>query len=134
MNPYLFVYGSLLKTIAHAMGERLRAEAALVGSATVQGRLYRVSWYPAIIESSADADRVHGEVYRLENPAASLAWLDAYEGLTRDASSVTEPDEYQRVERPARLASNHDIINAWVYLYRHPVTGLGHIASGRWEA
>ena len=41
MNPHLFVYGSLMSAAAHAMGERLRREARLVGEATIQGRLHR---------------------------------------------------------------------------------------------
>jgi hypothetical protein len=36
---HLFVYGSLLSAIGHPMGERLRREATLVGSASVSGRL-----------------------------------------------------------------------------------------------
>ena len=31
MNPHLFVYGSLMSTARHPMGERLRAEARLIG-------------------------------------------------------------------------------------------------------
>jgi hypothetical protein len=44
MNPHLFVYGSLMSTAGHAMGERPRREARLVGEATIRGKLHRISW------------------------------------------------------------------------------------------
>ena len=114
------------------MGERLRAEAQWIGDATIQGRLYRVSWYPCVVSSETPADLVHGEIYRLADPAASLAWLDAYEGITRDNSSVTESGEYERVERPAKLEQSGATLVCWTYLYRRPITALEPIPSGRW--
>jgi gamma-glutamylcyclotransferase (GGCT)/AIG2-like uncharacterized protein YtfP len=133
LNPFIFVYGSLLSAAAHPMGIRLRTEASLIGSASIQGRLYRISWYPGVVESDEPSEQVHGEVYRLNDPAASLCWLDAYEGITRDATSVTTPDEYERAERQVHLAASGDNIKSWIYLYRRPVAAHEHIASGRWE-
>ena len=52
MNPHLFVYGTLLSTAGHPMGVRLRREARLIGAASIQGRLYRVSWYPGLVEAA----------------------------------------------------------------------------------
>ena len=128
MNRHLFVYGSLMSTAGHPMGERLRAEARLIGPATIQGRLYRVSWYPGVADSADAEDRVHGEIHALNNPGHALAWLDAYEGIApgNDASG-----EYRRVERPVRLASGQ-LITAWVYLYRKDVSQLPLVADGRW--
>ena len=60
---------------------RLRTEARLIGAATIQGRLYRVSWYPGVVDSADPGQRVHGEVYALADPVKALAWLDAYEGI-----------------------------------------------------
>ena len=93
MNPLLFVYGSLLTALDHPMGRRPRAEAALLGPATVRGRLYRVSWYPGFVPGGRDDDVVHGEVYRMADPTASLAWLDEYEGIARGALSAGLADE-----------------------------------------
>jgi gamma-glutamylcyclotransferase (GGCT)/AIG2-like uncharacterized protein YtfP len=126
MNPNLFVYGSLMSTAGHPMGERLAREAKLVGNASIQGRLYRISWYPGAVEGGAAQERVHGEVYALDDPVQALAWLDAYEGLTPGT-----PGEYERVERPVRLASGDDMI-AWVYLCRSDVAGLQAVLDGRW--
>lgn len=128
MTPHLFVYGSLMSAARHPMGEQLRSEARLVGAATIQGRLYRVSWYPGVIESADAEQRVHGEVYTLGDPDRTLAWLDAYEGIVpgkRDGS------EYERLDRPARLATGEEIA-AWVYLYRKDVAGFALVPDGRW--
>ena len=48
MTDLIFVYGSLIRAIAHPMGERLRREAEFVTPASVAARLYKVSWYPAV--------------------------------------------------------------------------------------
>ena len=128
MNPYLFVYGSLLSTAGHPMGARLRRESRLIGEAALPGRLYRISQYPGLVEDPDAQPWVAGEVYELSNPTASLHWLDAYEGIVPGAAGS---DEYERVERLLRLVSGEELM-AWVYLYRKPVAGLQLIASGRW--
>jgi gamma-glutamylcyclotransferase (GGCT)/AIG2-like uncharacterized protein YtfP len=128
MNPHLFVYGSLLSAIGHPSGERLRSEARLVGAASMPGRLYRVGWYPGLVEAGAGAARVHGEVYALADPASSLAWLDEYESIVPGKQAS---NEYMRAERALQLASDQDI-TAWVYLYQWDVTGVQLVADGRW--
>lgn len=130
MNPHLFVYGSLMSTARHPMGDRLRAEARLVGAATIQGRLYRVSWYPGVVEGTDPAQRVHGELYALEAPGRALAWLDAYEGIGPGHLATAE---YRRVERLVRLVSGAEIA-AWVYLYQKDVSRLPLVADGRWAS
>jgi gamma-glutamylcyclotransferase (GGCT)/AIG2-like uncharacterized protein YtfP len=128
MNPHLFVYGSLLSSIGHTSGQRLRGEARLVGAASMPGRLYRVGWYPGLVEAQAGDTRVHGEVYALADPAGSLAWLDEYESIVpgKEASN-----EYLRAERAVQLASGQDL-TAWVYLYQWDVTGVQLVDDGRW--
>jgi gamma-glutamylcyclotransferase (GGCT)/AIG2-like uncharacterized protein YtfP len=128
MNPHLFVYGSLMSRAAHPMGDRLRREAKLVGEATLQGRLFAISWYPAAVAGEDPAERVHGEVYALADPARTLRWLDAYEGIV---SARPNSAEYERIERPVRLASGEEIA-AWVYLYRKDASKLTRIPDGRW--
>jgi gamma-glutamylcyclotransferase (GGCT)/AIG2-like uncharacterized protein YtfP len=128
MNPNLFVYGSLLSAIGHPSGERLRSEAHLLGAASIPGRLYRVGWYPGLVEAAAGDSRVHGEVYALADPARSLAWLDEYESIVPGKEAG---NEYVRSERSVQLASGQQII-AWVYLYQWDVTGVQLVAGGRW--
>jgi len=133
LNANLFVYGSLLTAERHPMGERLSREARLVGAATLQGRLYAISWYPGAVDSADPGDLVHGEIFALADPAASLAWLDQYEGVTHGPASVTKPAEYARLEREVRLVDGSRR-TAWVYLYQRPVDGRTWIAGGRWSA
>jgi len=128
MNPHLFVYGSLLSAIGHPTGQRLRSEARMIGAASLPGRLYRVGWYPGLVEDAAGTTRVHGEVYALTDPARSLVWLDDYESIVPGEETN---NEYVRAERPVQLASGHDVV-AWVYLYQRDVAGLELVADGRW--
>ena len=89
-----------------------------------------MSWYPGVVESGQPGQHVHGEVYALDDPGRAFAWLDEYEGIVAGSPNA---GEYERLERPARLASGGDI-TAWVYLYRGEVEGLGAIPDGRWTA
>lgn len=130
MNPCLFVYGTLLSTVDHPMSRRLGREADFIGPATFQGKLYRVAWYPGLVNGEF-GDVVHGELHRLRNPDEALIWLDEFEGVTRGTSSVTEPDEYERVERPVITEAGPE--TAWVYLLRSDPTGLERVVSGRWS-
>jgi gamma-glutamylcyclotransferase (GGCT)/AIG2-like uncharacterized protein YtfP len=128
MNSYLFVYGSLMSTAGHRMSARLQRKARRIGPATMQGRLYRVSWYPGAVDSTDPAQRVHGEVWALDDPKRAFAWLDEYEGV----AGRGESGEYRRLERPVRLATGAEIA-AWVYLYEKDVAGLPAISDGRWS-
>src|SRR5262245_18023495 len=98
MNPNLFVYGTLLSTAGHPLGAKLAGEGKFIGPASIQGRLYRVAWYPAAVDTPNAQERVYGELYALANPLQSFPWLDAYEGL----GSGVYASEYVRVERIAR--------------------------------
>ena len=94
----LFVYGSLTTAAPHPMGERLRAEASLIGPATILGRLYKISWYPAMVASTDPNDVVHGEAYRLHDPEQSLSI-----GLTN--TKVSKLDQADRT-RPMNTRAN----------------------------
>lgn len=128
MNSRLFVYGTLLSTAGHPMGARLRRQARLLGEASMQGRLYRVSSYPGLVGTADAHARVHGELYALNNPAMALKWLDAYEGIMPGSH---DQNGYERIERPVRVDSREDVA-AWVYLYRKDVRRLAPIPGGRW--
>ena len=128
MNPHLFVYGTLLSSAGHPMGARLGREARLLGEATIAGcRLYSLGRYPGLVEVVDAKAIVHGEVFALNNPAASLVWLDAYERISPD----TPNNDYERCERNVLLASGEEL-TAWVYLYRTSVVGLPVVPDGRW--
>ena len=128
MNPHLFVYGTLLSTAGHPKGARLQREARLIGEASIPGRLYRIERYPGLVE---DSDPQRAGAWRgvcAERSGQPLKWLDAYEGIVPGAH---DQNEYERVERPVRLASGEQI-TAWVYLYRKDVAPFRLIPDGRW--
>ncbi|MDX2205712.1 MAG: gamma-glutamylcyclotransferase family protein [Hyphomicrobiaceae bacterium] len=127
MNPHLFVYGTLMSHTHTDKARQLAAEADSLGAATMAGTLYRISWYPGLVEG---AGLVHGEVFRLRDPAASLVWLDAYEGIVPGDGQANR-NEYERLERSVRLASGRELLS-WVYLYRAGVAGCVPVAGGRW--
>lgn len=131
-QPLLFVYGSLRPCENHPMGERLRSQASLLGAATMQGRLYAISWYPGIIDSVDPADLVRGDVFTLSTPETTLAWLDQYEGIVQGPGSVAPNAEYARVGRSVRLVDGRDL-EAWVYLFRQSTAGRRRIVCGDWS-
>lgn len=124
MNPYLFVYGTLLSHTGKEKSLQLAREADLVGPATIRGLLYRISWYPGLVEGEGC---VHGEVHKLRDPERSLSWLDAYESISPGRAD----NEYERVERQVRLAAGSGL-TTWVYLYRRDVSAATRVADGRW--
>lgn len=84
---YVFVYGTLRRG---ASNDFRMDGARFLGRGTVRGRMYRVSWYPAVIVGGEE--RVHGEVYEVDE--RHLVALDRFEGIGPEAS---EPMEYERV-------------------------------------
>ena len=99
MSDLLFVYGTLRSEFDNPYARRLRAEARLMGPATVAGSLFRISHYPGYRPDPPG--EVHGELYRLHDPARTLAALDDYEG-----------EEYRRVAIPVSTGES-----AWIYRF-----------------
>jgi gamma-glutamylcyclotransferase (GGCT)/AIG2-like uncharacterized protein YtfP len=121
-NSFLFVYGSLRPEVGHPMGVRLGRVAHYLGGASVQGELYRVSWYPALIPGRGD---VRGDVYGV--PESLWSELDAFE------EAEGENPEYRR-ELSTVLLDSGIRVEAWVYWYNRPVTGLRRLPGGDWLA
>lgn len=125
-HPYLFVYGTLRRAGAAALQPTLEHTACWRGLATLQGQLYRIAWYPGLVETDDPADRVVGDLYQL--PADTALWqaLDEYEGCSAECPT---PHEYQRVLCEVVLESGASC-QAWVYLYQGSVEGKARIISG----
>jgi len=133
---YLFVYGTLMSgaTSDFGAGQRVRlaAESDSLGPASLpHALLYDLGRYPGAISGGGIYDIVHGEVVLLANAAASLAWLDDYEGYVPNSDN----NEYERAVRQVRLAGG-ETFDAWVYLLRETPTNADacRIASGRWNS
>lgn len=121
---YLFVYGTLRRTCSTGAHKTYLEGATFIGDAKIQAKLFRVSYYPAIVLSKAD-EWVIGEVYRLIDEA-QLHALDAYEEC---ASPINDHQEYRREQAQIELA-NGERLMAWVYIYNRPTQGLTQIISG----
>ena len=86
----IFVYGTLRKASRPDIHNRfLGTRAELLGRGTARGRLWRVSWYPALTQSAA-GERVVGEVYRLSDPSSMIAELDTFEVCDLNNPSESE--------------------------------------------
>jgi gamma-glutamylcyclotransferase (GGCT)/AIG2-like uncharacterized protein YtfP len=119
----VFVYGTLREGGSNAWR---MAGAAKVGVAAVRGRLYRVSWYPALLLDRAGGE-VAGEVW--EVGAELLAELDRFEGVAPGGGG----GEYRRVRAVARLAGGGES-PVWLWEWAAPVAGLELLAGGDWLA
>lgn len=123
----LFVYGTLRPGFAGAEAMRLKQEARHLGPAWVHGRLYHVTGYPGLV--AHHGDRVHGDLMAMDDPAATLAWIDDYEGC---AVSSPQPQEYQRTAMIAQSSCGPKL--AWTYVYALPADDLPLIVGGEFLA
>ncbi len=122
----LFVYGTLRSGFTNHFARLLAAQAQLLGLARIEGRLYRIGHYPGAIASADSGEWVAGELYRMHDPAATLAVLDRYEGCGPDDAP---PHEFTRAQVPAILASGESL-SAWFYAYNRPLMEDRRIPSG----
>lgn len=118
----VFVYGTLRSNASN--GHRM-AGGRLIGKASFPGRLFRVSWYPAVI--AGEDGCVQGEVFEVNQ--ALLASLDAFEGLPVGS---LEGDEYRREKVKVTLEDGR-VLEAWSWLWIVGVEGLQEIVGGDWQ-
>ena len=124
---HLFVYGTLRPESRGALGAveraRLACEARYLGPAATAGRLLDLGDSPGLADGPGI---VRGGLYALAEPAKTLAWLDAYEGITGAAC-----DEYRRCQRTVTLSGGVALL-AWAYVCVRAADGAPAIASGDW--
>ncbi len=96
-----------------------------MGPARAPGRLYDLGRYPGMKAAQRGDAWVLGEVYRLEDGAKTLAWLDAYEGI--------ESGFYERRVVPVRLEAGGEL-TAWCYFLKGSVPSAQRIDSGDYFA
>lgn len=112
MPRHLFVYGTLLPGM---QASPLLADIARpAGRGRVQGRLYDLGEYPALVPGQP-GEAVWGEVYQLLKPPA-IEQIDRYEGFhpSRPTSLFRRETAWVTMEDGARL-------QAWVYVYNRPL-------------
>jgi gamma-glutamylcyclotransferase (GGCT)/AIG2-like uncharacterized protein YtfP len=126
---YVAVYGSLMKGLQLDDAPNLAPYLERVGACTIQGDLYDLGNYPGLV---AGEGRVAGELYKLKfdlpkrDATEAFRRLDKYERY--DAHDVPR-SLYRRCVM--RLAEPD--VDAWVYVYNHPVVDRPLVASGNWR-
>ena len=108
------------------MASLLAQHTDFVDYASYQGKLYLVHDYPGVIASDNSSDIVHGEVYLLQKPSATLPLLDSYEECSPAFISAAE---YIRKIQPVRLRSGKELF-VWIYLYNRSTDKRIYISSG----
>ena len=123
---YLFVYGTLLSAYGHPMYQVIAQNGQLLSTGFYQGKLYRVSYYPAVVPSSEAHHQVKGEVYQIDDTETLFEALDDYEGYYPHHESASD---YLR-RKVSITVIDGTMIEAWTYLYNLPVDSLERIPSG----
>ena len=124
-KQYIFVYGTLKRSVANPVGLMMRPHVAYVAEAIIAGRLYDLGPFPGLVlENSGTA--VYGELYEILHPNALLSLLDAYEGCGADDP---KPHDFARLEATVRDTDGIDY-RSWVYVYQNQVDPSWHVPSG----
>ncbi|MFD2871808.1 gamma-glutamylcyclotransferase [Mucilaginibacter ximonensis] len=123
-NDLLFVYGTLLLA-DNEFANYLTRNAAFYSKGTIQGKLYDVGHYPALVIDEYGNYDVSGTVYRLHNPDEVLRHLDPYEGYGEG-----EELPYLFVREALPIQTGQGVITCWVYLYNRSLAGLSEISTG----
>jgi gamma-glutamylcyclotransferase (GGCT)/AIG2-like uncharacterized protein YtfP len=121
---FVFVYGTLRRACMTGAHATYLAGARFIDNAKINGSLYRVSYYPALVVDESTA-WVIGEVYQLVATEQLIA-LDAYEECTYPA---LPGQEYQRKKMNV-LTDAGSVLSAWVYTYQRASENLELITSG----
>lgn len=97
------------------MAKKLAAAASLVSLGYIKNaKLYKIDWYPALIQEGTDDDIVVGDIFLVEDETL-LSELDEYEGV-----GVGEPPyEYRR--ELVDVCTEGENIQCWVYWYNVPL-------------
>ncbi len=134
-TAYLFVYGTLLTSAEHAMGAKLRSQARLVGTGSIQARLYIINdpdapgqnFYPGALPAADPNDRVYGEVYEVLKREGLFEAFDEFEACS---ANWPEPHEFMRRTVTVMLEDG-GAQTAATYLYTWDVGDAEPVPSGR---
>jgi len=119
-TPYFFVYGTLKKGSQIPERKPLDDKAHYLKEVTLRAKLFHLDGYPGAVLSSDERDLVHGELYELKDPEATLVELDAYEG-----------EEFERKLVDVFFPEFGFPLECWAYLYKGPTQGLTPVPGGR---
>ncbi len=134
---FLFVYGTLLGNSGHPMGAHLRRHATSHGIGSIQARLYIIeevdaeglNAYPGAVPSAEVKDRVHGEVYQIQNCAALFPVFNRFEACSPDW-----PEPYEFLLRPVDVTmADGEVLRAASYLYTWDTSRATLVPNGRFD-
>ena len=128
MRQLLFVYGTLLPGLAPASMRAICDRLTPVSRATVQGSLYDLGPYPAVVTGGANL--VHGELLEIDGDD-TWGSLDRYEGCPRPGEG---DGLFRRICTVATLPSGESV-DCWIYVYDRDLSRAGAklVASGCWR-
>jgi gamma-glutamylcyclotransferase (GGCT)/AIG2-like uncharacterized protein YtfP len=118
-GDFLFTYGTLMR--GFRLHRLLEGRAAYLGRGRVVGRILDLGSYPGAVPDLGGASAIHGEVYRLHDPAL-WATLDSAEG-----------PQYHRREVTVRSEDGRDQA-ACIYWYIGPLDRGAPIPGGDYRA
>ncbi|MDX2245440.1 MAG: gamma-glutamylcyclotransferase family protein [Bacteroidia bacterium] len=121
----LFVYGTLLRDTENPMSAYLKSKSTFVNEGTMSGKLFKVDFYPGAVFLPESNQKVHGEIYSIQNPEEVFEVLDTYENYTPQAP---EQSLFTRKVVPVNVAG--ETVYCWAYLYNHRTEGLKQLDSG----
>lgn len=107
------------------MSQFLSQHATYLSTASYQGKLYLIDYYPGVTPSENPNDAVHGEVFTIHD-ATAFDELDFFEGI---GEGFPVPTEYVRELQNVTL-NDSSTIDAYVYLFNWPIIGYTQITSG----
>lgn len=125
---YLFVYGTLMKTVSNGMSRFLHAHAEFIGNAYIHGKLYDLEGYPGAVAGNTPSERVYGNLFKIKDTEAVFKVLDDYEGI-----GDGNPTDYEYVRtHVTAFLENGNKVSTWFYAYNFATDELHLIASGRY--
>lgn len=126
---HVFVYGTLQDGFSNPGRDILTTHARYVGPARVEGALYDLGSFPALVVDVEDPGTVTGEVYELTaDPRTALERLDRYEGAAGDT-----PGPYRREVLTIELEDG-STLPAFTYVWTEPVDASDRVRSGDYTA
>jgi gamma-glutamylcyclotransferase (GGCT)/AIG2-like uncharacterized protein YtfP len=126
----LFVYGTLRHDSDHPMAHYLASVARFLGPASTAGRLYDLGRYPGMTAAMEPSELVWGHLFEMQDPAATLEQLDAYEGCP---CGEPIPALFQR-EFLQVIGADGEACMAWGYTYHGELKPETRIVSGEYSA
>lgn len=129
MKQYLFVYGTLSKSLAPPEIAPIVRDFKYVGAGFINGQLYDLGDFPGAILDEAVHNKVYGKIYELPTDSKTLDALDEYEEYYPRARKKS-----LFVRKQAIVSrSNKKPLKAWVYEYNGKPKSSKKIASGNYS-